>query len=61
MTILEKKSSLVDSFLVRGLVISDLDENNFIALPVFYTRTFTKDDIPTQEDADLWPHLGGFY
>jgi len=39
LTTLEKKGSLVDSFLVRDLVISDLDENNFIALPVLYTRT----------------------
>jgi len=64
LTTLEKKGSLVDSFLVRDLVISDLDENNFIALPVLYTRTeipVTKDDIPTQEDVDLWPHLGGIY
>ena len=61
---LEKKGSLVDSFLARDLVISDLDENNFIALPVLYTRTeipVTKDDIPTQEDADLWTHLSGVY
>ena len=58
LTTLEKKGSLVDSFLVRDLVISDLDENNFIALPVLYTRTeipITKDDIPTQEVVDLWP------
>ena len=64
LTTLEKKGSLVDSFLVRDLVISDLDENNFIALPVLYTRTeipVTKDDIPNQEDVDLWPHLGGVY
>ena len=64
LTTLEKKGSLVDSFLVEDLVISDLDENNFISLPVLYTRTeipVTKDDIPTQEDADLWPHLNGVY
>ncbi|XP_044166815.1 uncharacterized protein LOC122950873 [Acropora millepora] len=64
LTTLEKEGSLVDSFLVQDLVISDLDENNFISLPVLYTRTeipVTKDDIPTQEDADLWPHLNGVY
>ena len=56
LTTLEKKGSLVDSFLDGDLVISDLDENNFIALPVAYTRTkipVTKDDIPNQEDVDL--------
>ena len=50
LTTLEKKGSLVDSFLVQDLVISDLDENNFISLPVLYTRTeipVTKDDTPT--------------
>ena len=60
LTTLEKKGSLVDSFLVQDLVISDLDENNFISLAVLYTRIeipVTKDDIPTQEDVDLWPHL----
>ena len=64
MTTLEKKGSLVDSFLVGDLIISDLDENNFIALPVLYTRTkisFKKDDIPTQEDINLWPHLREVY
>ncbi|XP_074624387.1 uncharacterized protein LOC141882335 [Acropora palmata] len=64
LTTLEKKGRLVDSFLVQDLVISDVDENNFISLPVLYTRTeipVTKDDIPTQEDADLWPHLNGVY
>ena len=49
LTTLEKKGNLVDSFLVQHLVNSDLDENNFISLPVLYTRTeipVTKDDIP---------------
>jgi len=36
---LEKKGSLVGSFLVRDLAISDLNESNFIAPPVPYTRT----------------------
>ena len=43
---------------------SDLDKNNFIALPVLYTRTekpITKANIPTREDVDLWPHLGRVY
>ena len=64
MTTLEKRGSLVDSFLVQDLVISDLDGNNFISLPVLYTSTeipVTKDDIPTQEDVYLWPHLNGVY
>ena len=39
LTTLEKKGSLVESYLVRDLIISDLVENNFIALPVLYTRT----------------------
>ena len=64
LTTLEKKGSLVDSFLVRDLVISDLVENNFIELPVLYTRTeipVTKDDFPTQEDVDLRLYLSGVY
>ena len=33
LTTLEKKDSLVDSFVVTDLTISDLDENVFIELP----------------------------
>ena len=58
------KDSLIDRFIVQDLVISNLDENNFISLPVLYTRTeipVAKDDIPTQEDIDQWPHLNGVY
>ena len=64
LTTLEKKGSLVDGLLVRDLVISDLDENNFIVLPVLYIRTeipVKRDDIPTKEVGDLWLHLGGVY
>ncbi|KAL9986036.1 hypothetical protein ACROYT_G000097 [Oculina patagonica] len=64
LTTLEKKDSLIDSFIVQDLVISDLDENNFIPLPVLYTRTeipVAKEDIPTQEDIDQWPRLNGVY
>ena len=38
LTTLEKKDSLLDSFVVKDLVISDLDENVFIELPLLYTR-----------------------
>ena len=61
-TTLEKKDSPVDSFVVKDLVISDLDENVFIELPALYTRPeipVSKEDIPTQGDIDQWPHLCG--
>ena len=62
LTTLEKKDSPIDSFVVRDLVISDLDENVFIELPALYTRPdipLSKEDIPTQSDIDQWPHLCG--
>ena len=62
LTLLEKKDSIIDSFIVRGLTISDLDENVFIELPVLYMRPgipVSKDDIPKQVDVDRWPYLSG--
>ena len=62
LTILEKTDSLIDSFVVRDLLISDLDENVFIELPTLYTRPaipVSKEDIPTQSDIDQGPHLCG--
>ena len=62
LTTLEKKDSPIDSFVVKDLVISDLDENVFIELPALYTRPeipVSKEDIPTQSDIDQWPHLYG--
>nr|XP_058965277.1 uncharacterized protein LOC131791925 [Pocillopora verrucosa] len=46
---LEKKNSPVESYLIRDLVESDLDDIIF------------EEDIPTQEDVDQWPHLDGVF
>ena len=57
---LEKKHSSVDSYLIRDLVVSDLDENDFVNLSILYTRPeipVNVEDIPTQEDVDRWPYL----
>ena len=57
---LEKKSSVVDGFLIRDLVVSDLDENEYVSIPTLYTRPeipVSEDDIPIQDDVDQWPHL----
>ncbi|XP_015778928.1 PREDICTED: uncharacterized protein LOC107356819 [Acropora digitifera] len=64
LTTLEKKDSLVDSIIVADLTISDLDENVFIKLPMLYTRPsipVAREDMPTQEDVDKWPHLSGVH
>ena len=61
---LEKKNSRVESYLIRDLVVSDLEENDFFSLPALYTRPeipVCEEDIPTQEDVDQWPHLGGVF
>ena len=49
---------------MRDLVVSDLDENHFVHLRTFYTRPdipVSKNDIPTQENVDQWPHLDGVF
>ena len=52
---LEKKNSPIDSYLIRDVVVSDLDENHFVHLPTLYTGPeipVSKNDIPTQDDVD---------
>ena len=64
LTTLEKKDSLIDSYLVQNLAVNDLDENYGMELPVLYTREeipVSQNDIPSQEDVDRWPHLNGVY
>ena len=49
LTTLEKKDSLINSFIPKDCVISGLDENAFIELPAFYIRPeipVSKEDIP---------------
>ena len=61
---LERKNSTVVSNLVRDLLVSNLDENEYVSLPILYTRPeipVTSDDIPTQGDIDQWPHLQGVF
>ena len=38
LTTLEKKDSLIDSYLVQNLEVTDLDENYGMELPVLHTR-----------------------
>ena len=61
---LERKNSTVVSNLVRDLLVSDLDENEYVSLPIPSTRPeipVSSDDIPTQGDIDQWPHLQGAF
>ena len=56
---LEKKNGRVESYLIRDLVVSGLDENDLVSLPALYTRPeipVCEENIPTQEDVDQWPH-----
>ena len=57
---LEKKNSHLDSYLIRDLMVSDLDQSHFVHLPTVYTRPKTpvsKNEISTQEDVDKWPQV----
>ena len=61
---LERKNCTTDSTLVRDLLVSDLDENEYVSLPMLYTRPeipVSGEDIPTQDEIDQWPHLRGVF
>ena len=61
---LERKNCTTDSSLVCDLLVSDLDENEYVSLPMLYTRPeipVSGDDIPTQDDIDQCPHLQGVF
>ena len=61
---LERKNSTVFSNLVSDPLVSDLDENEYVRLPILYTRAeipVSSDDVPTQSDIDQWPHLQGVF
>ena len=64
LTALEMKDSLVDSFVVTGLTIYDLDENVFVDLSTISTGPsipVSSKDIPTEDDMDKWPNLSGVH
>ena len=64
LTTLDRKNSLTDSFVLKDLAISDVDENVFVKLPPLYTRPeipISKEGIPNQVDVDKWPHLSEVY
>ena len=53
-------SNDVESQFVRGLEVSDLDENTTIKLPAVFSRPVipvSKDEMPTQADVDSWPQF----
>ncbi len=52
----------VDTFMLRGLQISNLDGQTFMDLPELYTQgsmPVSKNNILTQEDLNDWPYLEG--
>ncbi|XP_016523109.1 uncharacterized protein LOC107835283, partial [Poecilia formosa] len=52
--------SVVNTCIVTGLEVSNLDTNQFVELSEVYSQKeipVTKDNIPRQEDIDGWPHL----
>ena len=64
MSTLEKKNSIINSFLVRNLLVSDFDKNEWNSLPTLYTRPeipVSSSDIPTQDNVNQWPHLQGVF
>ena len=50
----------VKSTMIRGLEVTDMNENNIVFLPEVLCRPqipVSKDEIPTQEDIDRWEYL----
>ena len=59
LTTIERENSTKASSLVQ-LEVSDLDENNFIELPLVFSipvLPISSESVPRQEDVDRWPHL----
>ena len=58
---MERENSKKASSLVQ-LEVFDLDENNFIELPLVFSTSvlpISSESVPRQEDVDRWPHLKG--
>ncbi|KAJ8369700.1 hypothetical protein SKAU_G00097280 [Synaphobranchus kaupii] len=50
----------VSSYIVRGLEVSSLEDNNFLKLPDVFSQStipVNKENVPLQEDVDRWPYL----
>lgn len=50
----------VKSYEVSGLEVGSVDNKTFLELPKAYTQSkilVTRDNIPTQQDIQRWPHL----
>ncbi|XP_067047856.1 uncharacterized protein [Acropora muricata] len=61
LTTMERENSKKASSLVQ-LEVFDLDENNFIELPLVFSTSvlpISSECVPRQEDVDRWPHLKG--
>ena len=61
LTMMEREYSKKASSLVQ-LEVFDLDENNFIELPLVFSTPvlpISSESVPRQEDVDRWPHLKG--
>ena len=55
-----EQTSTVDTYVVKGLEVCDLNSTNAVKLPVLYTRKemlVSMEDVPKQEDVDRWPYL----
>ncbi|XP_077978766.1 uncharacterized protein LOC144434185 [Glandiceps talaboti] len=54
------ETKVVNSYILKGLEVTDLDGNNVIQLPATYTHSeipVSKKDIVKQEDITRWPYL----
>ncbi|XP_020609698.1 uncharacterized protein LOC110048246 [Orbicella faveolata] len=61
LTTLERENSTKASSLIQ-LEVFDLDENNFIELPLVFSTPalpISSESVPRQDDVDRWPHLNG--
>ena len=57
-----EQTSTIDTYVVKGLEVCDLNGTNAVKLPILYTREempVSTEDVPTQEDVDRWPYLRG--
>ena len=59
-----EKTSVIDTYVIRGLEVCDLSGTTAVKLPMVYTREempVSMEDVPRQADVDRWSYLRGIH
>ena len=59
-----EKTSVIDTYVIRGLEVCDLSGTNAVKQPMVYTRVempVSMEDVPRQADVNRWSYLRGIH